>query len=156
MRALLLENVHRDAVAVLVLEHQHALAAQLAEAAVADEMEGVDRPAGAQPRPQSLGGGVLQTFDLDQAALEERVQGRAEPPPLRVRLGELPVTSRGRDHRQNPQRRLDQQRLGLDPLLKRRSERDVGVVDVPLFRFDDFRLLAACQLPAVNRVSLLR
>ena len=95
---------------VLVLEHQHALPAQLAEAAVADEMEDVDRLAVAQPRLQGLGGGARQPFDLDQAAAQERLQGRAEPPPLLVRLGELPVASRGRDHGQDPQRRLDQQR----------------------------------------------
>src|SRR5262245_1937172 len=54
------------------------------------------------------------------------------------------------------QRWRDKQRLGYEPLLKRRPERDVGIVDVPPLRFDDFRLFTACQLPAVDRVSLLR
>ena len=77
---------------------------------MADEMEDVDRRAGPQPRLQGLGGGARQPFDLDQALALERLQGRAEPPPLLVRLGELPVALRGRDHGQDPQRRLDQQR----------------------------------------------
>ena len=69
---------HGDAFALLVLENQHALPAQLAEAAMADEMEDMDRPAGAQPRLQGLEGGTLQPLDLDQAALH-RSGSRAAP-----------------------------------------------------------------------------